>query len=52
MPSNGFKTIGGFIFLKLDRFPKEKEELELEEVKIRIEEVSGCKIVKMRVEKK
>lgn len=52
IPSNGFKTIGGFIFVKLDRFPKEKEELEFEGVKIKIEEISGCKIVKMRIEKK
>ncbi len=49
---DGFKTIGGYIFNKIDRFPKENEILDFKEIKIKIKETSGCKIVKMEIKKK
>jgi magnesium and cobalt transporter len=51
LKSEEYKTIGGYIFGKLERFAKEGEELELDGVKIQIQEASGCKILKMKIQR-
>lgn len=52
LPADGFETLGGFIFTQTGRVPKEEEEMEYEDLKFIIEEVSKQRISKVRILRK
>ena len=52
LPSEGFETLGGFIFTQTGKIPEEGEEMEYMNLKFVIEEVSKQRISKVRIQKK
>ena len=52
LPSEGFETLGGFIFNQMGKVPEEGEEMEYGHLTFVIEEVSKQRISKVRIQKK
>ncbi|MFQ6091837.1 MAG: hemolysin family protein [bacterium] len=52
LPADGFETLGGFIYTQTGKVPEEGEEMEYEELKFIIKEVSRQRISKVRIQRK
>lgn len=52
LPTDGFETLGGFIFNQMGKIPEEGEEFEYNELRFIIEEVSKQRISRVRILKK
>ena len=49
LPTDGFETLGGFIFNQMGKIPEEREEFAYQEFRFVIEEVSKQRIAKVRI---
>ena len=52
LPSDGFETLGGFMFNQMGKVPEEGEEIEYDDLTFIIKEVSRQRISKVQIQKK